>query len=188
MKKIILFFKLATAFVACTKVEDQTTSVITGLKTIKVAFNTDTTHYTLFRFSDGNVIPISDSASNNWDFGLRRSTFIVNSYSGGPGNAGAIFRDGLYDTTTTAPTLGYAYDTLTSKRAIKDGSWYDYNPQTRTFFPKAGKIFFFKTADGNHYVKMIMLSAGYEPFVGNTPNIVSYIFKYTYQSNGSATF
>ena len=55
------------------------------------------------------------------------------------------------------------------------------------FTPKAGKIFFFRTAE-NKYVKMELLAVDYEPFVGPTPVRLVYRFRYTYQSSGSTNF
>ena len=86
-----------------------------------------------------------------------------------------------------APSAGYAYDTTSSQKAIKDGSWYDYNPATHAFVPKAGKVFLFRTADG-HYAKMELLNVGYEPFAGPVPVRLIYNFRYTYQPNNSNTF
>jgi len=128
-----------------------------------------------------------DSASTKWDFGLRLTTFLVNNYSSGPGNGGVILQDALYDNVTAAPASGYAYDTTSSQRLIKDGSWYDYNPTTHSFVPKAGKTFIFRTADG-HYAKMELLSVSYEPFVGPVPQRLIYSFRYTYQPNNDTKF
>ena len=143
--------------------------------------------FTFFNFRDTTVIANSDSATTKWDFALRLTTFLVNSNASGPGHAGAILQDGIYSTIVSAPTTGYTYDTTTGQKAIKDGSWYDYNPTTHSFAPKAGKVFIFRTAD-NHYVKMELLSVGYEPFVGPTPVRLIYTFRYTYQPNNTNIF
>lgn len=121
------------------------------------------------------------------DFGLRLTTFILNSNTYGSGNAGAILQNSIYSAVTAAPSAGYAYDTTASKLAIKDGSWYDYNPTTHAFSPKAGQTFIFRTAD-SYYVKMELLAVSYEPFVGPTPVRLIYRFRYTYQANGTTSF
>lgn len=188
MKPLSLLIFIVVVVASCTtKDVPLTPTVVSGIKTISVPFSSASA-FTLFRFSDSTVVANTDSVSSKWDFGLRFTTFIVNSYAGGPGNAAAILNNATFDATTTAPTTGYAYDTTTTQRAIKDGSWYDYNAATRTFAPKAGKVFLFKTADGAHYAKMELLSVDYAPFVGMYPTTLLYKFRYTYQANGSTTF
>ncbi len=197
MKRVLFYCAIAAiSFTACKKTTTPAPTpaaptTITGTKIISVAFDPmGMANFTLFRFSDSSIVANADSASSNWDFGLRFTTFIVNSNAGGPGSAGAILADGTFDAATTAPSTGYAYDTTTSARAIKDGSWYTYNATTHAFTPNAGKVFFFKTADGLHYAKMELLAVDYGPLVGNppSPSILYYTFRYTYQSNGTTTF
>ena len=162
-------------------------SIVT--KTIVVPFDpSGNSPFTLFRFRDSSVVANIDSASNNWDFGLRFTTFIVNSHAGGPGNAGVILQNGTFDSITSAPTSGYAYDTTVSSRAIKDGSWYMYSPVTHGFTPTPGKIFLFRTGDGYHYAKMELLSVDYAPFTGMQPTHLLYTFRFIYQPNGSTNF
>ena len=176
-------------FTACSK-KDSTVATVTPTtvktKSITVNFSSSAS-YTFFSFRDTTVVANADSASAKWDFGLRLTTFLVNSYASGPGNAGVILQDGIYDNVTAAPASGYAYDTTSSQRAIKEGSWYDYNPTTHSFVPKAGKIFIFRTADG-HYAKMELLNVGYEPFTGPVPQRLIYTFRFTYQPNNKNTF
>jgi hypothetical protein len=173
---------------SCSKNENTTVDLPTTVKTKSITVNfSSSSSFTFFSFSDTTVIANSDSATAKWDFGLRRTTFLVNSNSSGPGNAGVIFQDGIYDNITAAPLSGYAYDTSSSQRAIKDGSWYDYNPTTHSFVPKAGKVFIFRTA-GGYYAKMELLTVGYEPFAGPTPQRLIYTFRFTYQPNQKNTF
>lgn len=191
MKKMIMASMIAataTIFLLGSCAKDDTPSVTTVQKTdsLKVNFSSNSS-YTFFSFKNGAVVANTDSATTKWDFGLRFTTFILNSYAYGPGNAGAILQNSIYSEVTTAPSSGYAYDSTTAQKGIKDGSWYDYNPTTRSFSPKAGKTFIFRTAD-NYYVKMELLAVDYEPFVGPTPIRLIYRFRYTYQSNGSTSF
>ena len=173
-------------FTSCQKTKTTTSVPIEKTDSIKVSFSSSSP-YTLFSFKNGAVVPNSDSASNNWDFGLRFTTFIVNSHSSGPGNAGVILQNSSYSSVSSVPSAGYAYDTTSSQKAIKDGSWYNYNPTTHAFAPKAGQVFLFKTAE-NNYVKMELLAVDYEPFVGPVPVTLIYRFRYTFQPNGSTTF
>ncbi len=187
MKNVIVPAVLATlVFTSCKKDDVVTPVPIVKTKSITVNFSSASS-FTFFSFRDTAVVVNSDSASLKWDFGLRLTTFLVNSYASGPGNAGAILQDGVYANLAQAPSSGYAYDTTSTQRAIKDGSWYDYNSATHVFVPKAGKIFVFRTADG-HFAKMELLQVDYEPFAGPVPQRLIYTFRYTYQPNNSTIF
>jgi hypothetical protein len=189
MKNRIIYAVVAFTifFAACSKDKTVVTPLPTTVKTKNIAVNfSSSSSFTFFNFRDTTVIANSDSASTKWDFALRLTTFLVNSNASGPGNAGVILQDGIYDNVVAAPSAGYAYDTTSSQKAIKDGSWYDYNPTTHSFVPKAGKIFIFRTADG-HYAKMELLGVSYEPFAGPVPVKLIYNFRYTYQPNSSNT-
>jgi hypothetical protein len=156
-------------------------------QTLTVNFST-AKPYAFFGFKDSSLVVNTDSASAKWDFGLRFTNFLVNSNASGPGNAGVVMQDGIFASLNTAPSTGYAYDTSAAKLAIKDGSWYDYNTVTHSFVPKAGKVFFFRTADGTHYAKMQLLAVDYLPFTGPTPVQLAYKFQYVYQPNGTTSF
>jgi hypothetical protein len=186
MMAIIALTVVGSLFTSCKKDETPQNTVITKTDSLSVNFSSTKT-FAFFNFKNGAVVPNSDSATVKWDFGLRFTTFILNSNAYGPGNAGAILQNTLYANVTEAPATGYAYDTTTSKKGIKDGSWYNYNPSTRSFSPKAGQTFFFRTAD-NFYVKMELLAVDYGPFTGPQPDKLIYRFRYTFQSNGSTKF
>jgi hypothetical protein len=161
-------------------------TIVTKTDSIRVNFSA-VAPYTFFSFKNDAIVANSDSSTTNWDFGLRFTTFILNSSAFGPGNAGAILQNNIYSTVNTAPDAGYAYDTTAAQKGIKDGSWYNYNAVTRAFAPKAGQTFIFRTAD-NFYVKMELLAVDYDAFTGPTPTRLIYRFRYTYQSNGSKNF
>jgi hypothetical protein len=183
----VLFSTALITLTSCSKDDEQQPITITEkTDSIKVNFNA-VAPFTFFSFKNGAVVANTDSASTKWDFGLRFTTFILNSNTYGPGKAGAILQNTIYSTVTAAPESGYAYDTTASQKAIKDGSWYNYNPVTRTFSPKAGQTFIFRTAD-NNYVKMELLAVDYEPFAGQVPVRLIYRFRYTYQANGTKNF
>jgi hypothetical protein len=173
-------------FTSCQKSND----IVAPLKadTTVVAVNFSAANpYVFFSFKNNAIVANTDSASNKWDFGLRLTTFLVNSNASGPGNAGVIMQNGIFENITAAPTTGYAYDTTATQLAIKDGSWYNYNVTTHAFIPIPGKIFIFRTADG-HYAKMEILEAVYEPFNGYVPNKIDYKIRFMYQPNGSVNF
>lgn len=180
---------LVMGFVSCKK-EDQKEEVVPAVtKTDSVRASTSG-NYTFYSFKDGKVVGVADSATTKWDFGIRLATIIVNSHASGPGNVGVITESGIFDTYTTAPESGYAYDTTGSKLAINSGlttGWYSYDHNTHSFSPKAGLFFVFKTTD-NKYVKVEMLAARYEEFVGMMPLYIWHKFRYVYQPNGTRTF
>lgn len=179
----VLVFMLA----ACNK-DDAAYPIpaVTKSDTLLVKFSNSST-FAFYSFKNGKLVANADSATTKWDFGLRRTTFILNSYAYGPGNAAAQLSNQLYSDILSAPETGYAYDTTTSQKAIKDGSWYNYDPITHSFSPKAGQTFIFRTAD-NFYVKMELTAVDYEPFVGPSPTNLVYRFRYTYQGNGTKVF
>lgn len=161
-------------------------AVIADTATVPVNFSSSSP-YAFFSFKNNSIVSNSDSATAKWDFGLRLTTFLVNSNASGPGNAGVILQNGLFDNIAVAPTTGYAYDTTSSKLAITDGSWYNYDINTHVFTPSPGKVFVFRTADG-HYAKMEILNVTYEPFTGPVPQVIDYKIRFVYQSNGSVNF
>jgi HmuY protein len=171
---------------SCKKDNNSTNQPVTADTAIVVVNFSMASHYSFFSFKNGTVAT-TDSATNKWDFALRLTTFLVNSNASGPGNAGAILQDGLFDNISSAPATGYAYDTTSGKLAIKDGSWYNYDINTHVFNPKPGKVFIFRTAD-NHYAKMEILEVTYEPFTGMMPDKIDYKIRFAYQSNGTVDF
>jgi hypothetical protein len=149
--------------------------------------------FTFYNIEMGTVVVNADSASSKWDFGMRFEKFIINSNASGPGTAQVQIKDGVFDALNTAPETGYAYDTTATQLAIKGNDWYNYDPITRSFSPKAGKVFFFKTAS-NKYAKIEMLSADPTDDNGNAvvpptrPTKIKYKFRQSIQTNGTRNF
>ena len=186
MIRLRAFSILMIVAVSACKTKTVAVAPIQKTDSLKVNFSS-TKSYAFFSLRDGAMIATSDSASAKWDFALKLTTFLVNSSSSGPGNAGVILVNTPYASVATAPTTGYAYDTTSTKLAIKDGSWYDYNPVTHGFAPKAGQTFVFRTAD-NRYAKMELLAVNYEPFVGPAPVTLIYRFRFTFAVSGDRNF
>jgi hypothetical protein len=190
---LIAFAIITTGLVSCGKEEvpaPPPAPSITTTDSMEIPFSTN--HYALYSFKNSAQVNLSDSASSNWDFGVRFVSLIVNSHASGPGNGGVITQNGVFDSYTTAPTTGYSYDTTSTNLAIDDGfttGWYNYNNATNAFSPKAGKFFVIKTADG-HYAKLEILSVNYAGFnpPNPTPDSLIYKFRYTYQADGSVHF
>src|SRR5947207_3254467 len=106
---------------SCSKSDD--TAVITVIQktdSLKVNFSSGAP-FAFFSFKNDALVANTDSASTNWDFGLRLTTFILNSHTYGSGNAGAILQNTIYNSVTAAPSTGYGYDTSSAQKAIKDG-------------------------------------------------------------------
>ena len=192
-KSIILkTFIVVSVFtmLACDKEEELVQPLNTVNKEILVSAS-DQGAFTLFSFETGTIVNNSLLQTTDWDFGLKLITFIVNSGVSGPGNAGVIIQDGVLDNVKNAPTTGYKTDAQGSL-AIKD-EWYDYNSTTRSFTPKAGKVFIFKTAKGK-YAKMEILKGDPTDDNGTVvvpparPTKIKYTLRYVYQPNGTLVF
>lgn len=169
---------------------EEVTPVVTKTDSIRVTTNARSGHYSFYSFKEGKEIDLKDSATTKWDIGIRLATIITNSGESGPGTVGVVTEKGVFETYAAAPASGYAYDTTSAKLAINssfNGGWYTYDPATHAFSPKAGMFFVVKTSD-NKYVKVEMLSARYEDFVGPMPQYVWHKFRYVYQPDGSQNF
>jgi hypothetical protein len=146
--------------------------------------------YTLINLKSGTIVPNTDSASNKWDIAFRLATILINSNASGPGAAAVQVKDGTFESFTQAPETGYAYDTTAAKLALKGPEWYNYDPITRSFSPKAGKTFLLKTADGK-YAKMEIISADPTDDNGNAvvpptrPTKIKYNLRIGYQDDGT---
>jgi len=187
----MLFAALGLTLTSCSKDEEDPKPVESITSDILVDAKTDG-EFVLFSFENNAVVALSQQQTNNGDFGLRLTTFITNSGVSGPGNGGAIVQTGIFDEINSAPENGYLTD-AEGNLAITDGVWYDYNPITRSFSPKAGIVFFIRTGTGK-YTKMEILEAVPTDDNGNIvapptiPTKIKYTFRYAYQSNGSRNF
>ncbi len=148
--------------------------------------------FTFFNFEKGQVVTGDTMIKTaEWDFGLELVTFIVNGGQDRVGQGGAIILDNTLEGVTEAPETGYKTDNGTDT-AIKD-EWYTYNPVARTFTPKAGKVFVFKTAKGK-YAKMEVLGAvptddnGAVVVPPVVPTKIKYTIRYAFQPDGSRNF
>jgi hypothetical protein len=194
MKKKMFFAVLVVgSFWAQSCTKDEFVAAPVESKEILVGGSATSGNFLLYNLTTGEVVPNSDSATNKWDFGLRFEKFIINSNASGPGIASVQIVDALLDNYSTAPELGYRYDTTVTNLAIKGADWYNYDPVTRTFAPKAGKLFVFKTNAGK-YAKMEMLSADPTDDNGNPvvpptrPTKIKYKFRKAVQADGSRNF
>jgi len=145
-------------------------------------------HYAFYSLANKSEVLYTDSATTKWDIAVRGTTILVNGGSSGPGQGGAIVKEGLFAEQTTAPTTGYRVDTATEK-AIKTGSgngWYSYNSTTHLVVPIAGRVLLLRTATGK-YARLEVVS--YYKDAPTTPTGTEpsgyYTFRYVYQPDGS---
>ncbi len=189
--------KLALAILSSTVllvscVKDKPIPAVVVTKDILVNGSPTGGAFYLYSFENGQVLN-TDSATNKWDFAIRFEKIIVNSNASGPGTASVQIVDGVFDTYITAPSTNYAYDTTTTKLAVKGADWYNYDAVTRTFAPKAGKIFVFKT-NANKYAKLEILSADPTDDNGNAvvpptrPTKIKYKIRTALQNDGTRNF
>jgi hypothetical protein len=168
---------------------------------------TSTGRYTLFSLRTGEVVVASgddvraDSASTDWDIGFQSTNVIINGGTSGPGDGGALVVEDTFESVTEAPaddqfrvdgsaTCG---DDATA-RAIcpvseSDNGWHTYNRQTNVVTPTPGRTLVVRTADGEGYAKIRILSY-YEgnpadPSQAPLEDARYYTFEYVVQTDGS---
>lgn len=184
---IISFAAGVILFASCKK---ENSPAVVEQKEFLVNGNPTGGNFNFFSFSQGKDVPLSDSASNKWDFAMRFEKIIVNSGVSGPGQAGVQVVNTPFDLVTEAPSSGYKFDTTAAQLAVKGADWYNYNPITRTFSPIAGRTFVFRTATGK-YAKLEILSADPADDNGNPvvpptrPTKIKYKIRVAYQGDGS---
>lgn len=190
--RIFAFALIVLSAFSCTKDEDNS-KPLEAITTTLLADAENTGNFVYFSFEKNGTVPASEKNTKNWDFGLRLTTFLTNSGISGPGEGGVIVQSGVFDDIKEAPATGYKTDVAAGDLAIKDGEWYDYNPVTRSFAPKAGIVFLFRTGNGK-FAKMELLKA--EPTDDNgtvvvpptRPTKIKYTLRYMYQPNGKREF
>lgn len=178
--------------------------LVFGSPTVPPTRPTEKKKYTFFSFKTGQIVPNSDSASTKWDIGFRSTSIIFNGGTSGPGAAGAIVQQGLFDEVKEAPTSGYILDNKTTNKFAVSSSpfvagtttttnnwWLNSGTQQSTIIsPIAGRVIVIKTAD-DRYAKMEILSyyKGAPNPVNNTTDLDRhYTFKYIYQQENKTSF
>jgi hypothetical protein len=145
--------------------------------------------FTYFSFEKGEVVTAENVfTTKDWDFGLKLISFQVNGGTDRAGEGGVIILDNTFENVTTAPETGYKTDNG-ADTAIKD-EWYTYDPVARSFTPKAGKVFVFKTAKGK-FAKMEVIKGVPTNDNGEivvppvVPTKIKYTIRYAFQADGS---
>ena len=195
MKKLFIFALSCAALVSCKEEDKKVTPVPVVPLTAVVKADIDATggKYQFYSIEKGDTVPATDSASTKWDIafgGSGGTTILLNSGTSGPGQAGVIILDTLFNEVIAAPTTGYAQDNAVSK-AIPTGSnngWYNYaGPPNHTITPLAGKVFVIRTATGK-YAKLEFIS--YYKGAPAAPSGLTdisrfYTIRYIYQPDGT---
>lgn len=162
----LLTISLLLLFTAC---DDNSTGVEEPVSDIEVQqvedleADGDNTHYTFFSLRTGQEVQVADSASTDWDIAFKGTTVIFNSGVSGPGEAGAVGLDVNFDQVEMAPSEGYRADG-DAELAIPTGGgngWYTYTGNSNpphAVLPLEDYTIIVKTADGNHFAKVEMIS------------------------------
>jgi hypothetical protein len=144
--------------------------------------------YTFFDLRDNEIVLRSseesraDSASTEWDIAVQSVDIIVNGGSRGPGE-GAVYTatEAFQDVTEVNA------DSLTG-HAVED--WYSYNTNGNNIVrPKPGRTIVVRTADGESYAKLRILSyykgAPDDPAESDAESRY-YTFEYVLQDDGNS--
>ncbi len=202
-KNILAVAFLAVAFASCSNDDDITPAEPLLTETVSNLYAPQTGgqgepvggEFTKFDFETG----AETTSDTDWDIAFRGTTIAVN---GGVatgttdeptrnGDVSAAIVTGTFTSVTSAADLTFSQDSETSF-AIPTGSdngWYNYNSESFTVTAIPGKVFVFKTTEGN-YAKVEFISyyqdapAVPDPFADATPY---YTFNYVYNQNEGDT-
>lgn len=156
-------------------------------------------NYTFYSLTQNKTIAKADSASTKWDIAFSGSDIIINNAQSGPGQAGAIVLDIPFSQVIIAPSEGYEVDT-DSSHAITYSEWGHYTGGTspaHAILTKDNKTIVVKTADGQHYAKIQIISwykgnpdVTSQKFIDTATRASSgyYTFKFAIQENGARNF
>jgi len=154
--------------------------------------------FTFFSLATRSVVPSSDSASQKWDIAFRGTTILINGGTSGPGSGGAFIWNGAFDNLGSIPADSVFRIDNAPSYAITSGSgkgWYNYDGPANLITPMPGRVLVIRTAAGK-YAKLEILNyyrKGQTPSPSDTDAIKMknqrfYLFRYSYQGNGSAAF
>lgn len=123
--------------------------------------NPDASPYVYFNLRTGETVDTVQADTDNWDIAFRGTSVIINSGTSGPGQAGAVFVDIEFDNVEIAPTEGYNVDSNDNPAITGSDGWYTYtgndNPP-HAVISNEDKTIILKTADGNHFAKLHIMS------------------------------
>lgn len=123
--------------------------------------NPDAFPYVYYNLRTGSTVDADQAETDNWDIAFRGTSVIVNSGSSGPASAAALMLDIAFDDVELAPSEGYRQDTEEEPAIKGSGGWYTYTGNGNPPFAVIShddKTIILKTADGNHYAKLQIMS------------------------------
>ena len=113
-----------------------------------------TGHFTFFSLKNRAIVPLADSATNNWDVAFRGTTILTNAGTSGPGMGGAYVPVGIFADVISFNADSTIRTDAAPVYAIKTGSnkgWYVYDGPNNLITPIPGRVLMIKGADGLLY-------------------------------------
>lgn len=155
--------------------------------------------YTFYSLRDNEIVLAhdatdrADSTSTAWDIALQATTIRVNGGSSGPGEGAAYVAEAAFEEVSDVDVSALQPD-AEQQLAIPAGSgngWYTYNPQTNVVSPIPGRTIVVRTADGEGYAKVRILSyyegAPADPAASDATSRY-YTFDYVVRTDGTPSF
>ena len=154
--------------------------------------------FTYFSIENNALVSLADAATTKWDIGFKGTTIITNSGTSGPGNGGAFVQIGTFDALTSVSVDSTFRTDAAPVYAITTGSgkgWYNYDGANNLITALPGRVIVIRTATGkfakleilNYYKKGLTPAAS----ASDDEKLHSqrhYLFRYTYQADGSKSF
>ena len=113
-----------------------------------------TGHFTFFSLKNRAIVPLADSATNNWDIAFRGTTILTNAGTSGPGMGGAYVHVGIFVDVIVFNADSTIRTDAAPVYAIKTGSnkgWYVYDGPNNLITPIPGRVLMIRGADGSQY-------------------------------------
>jgi hypothetical protein len=113
-----------------------------------------TGHFTFFSLKNRAMLPLTDSATSNWDVAFRGTTIITNAGTSGPGMGGAYTHVGIFADVISFNADSTIRTDAAPVYAIKTGSnkgWYVYDGPNNLVTPIPGRVLMIRGADGTLY-------------------------------------
>lgn len=113
-----------------------------------------TGHFTFFSLKNRAMVPLTDSATSNWDVAFRGTTILTNAGTSGPGAGGAYVHLGLFADVNAFNADSTVRTDAAPVYAIKTGSnkgWYVYDTPNNLVTPIPGRVLMIRGAEGTLY-------------------------------------
>lgn len=179
-----------------TTVQNLSADTILGISAMGQPYGSG--RFTFFSLVNKSLVPSTDSASTKWDLAFRGTTLMINGGTSGPGSGGAYVFTGAFESLSVLPADSVFRVDNVPVLAITTGSgkgWYTYDGMNNLITPVPGRILVIRTAQGK-YAKVEILNyyrkgqtpASSDPDDIKLKNQRYYLFRYSYQGNGTTAF